>query len=176
MRTFLLTQLAYSLRMQFKFGVTLSSFLLVFTFNLFSQEETAQTVYRGLPRMPGNAFHGNVGGGSFKGEGLYFTGTLLYERLLQKKVKDSVAYPYIQIGGGGAMGWGGNAPYAVARFGLFTGVKASHFECNAGAIFPLRPLLSASIGYRYQKPDGNFIFRTGAAWPEGIYVGFGVAF
>ena len=34
----------------------------------------------------------------------------------------------------------------------------------------------ANIGYRYQKPDGSIIFRTGLAYPEGLYLSFGFAF
>lgn len=36
--------------------------------------------------------------------------------------------------------------------------------------------LAASIGYLYKKPQGNFIFKTGLAWPESFYLGFGYGF
>jgi len=32
------------------------------------------------------------------------------------------------------------------------------------------------IGYRYQKPGGNFIFRWGISFPNGIYISMGLAF
>ena len=34
-------------------------------------------------------------------------------------------------------------------------------------------LLSGSIGYRYQKPKGHLVFRTGIGWPEAVYVSLG---
>jgi len=33
-----------------------------------------------------------------------------------------------------------------------------------------------SIGYRMQKPNGHFIFRTGVGWPEALYIDLGVSF
>ena len=36
--------------------------------------------------------------------------------------------------------------------------------------------LAASIGYLYKKPQGNFIFKVGFAWPESLYLAFGYAF
>lgn len=35
---------------------------------------------------------------------------------------------------------------------------------------------SRSIGFRRQKPDGGFVFRTGIGVPDGVYISFGVAF
>lgn len=35
---------------------------------------------------------------------------------------------------------------------------------------------AASAGYLFKKPQGNFIFKTGFAWPESLYLGFGYAF
>jgi len=34
----------------------------------------------------------------------------------------------------------------------------------------------ANIGYRFQGPNKDFVFRTGLGFPELIYVGIGVAF
>ncbi len=36
--------------------------------------------------------------------------------------------------------------------------------------------LAVSVGYRIQKQQGRFLFRTGVGWPEGIYLGFGFTF
>ena len=84
------------------------------------------------------------------------------------------------------------------RGGLLTGYdKRNHFEANIGlglanvveeaysgfygsggssgsnyrAIYPV-----GNIGYRFQVPNKNFVFRTGVGFPELLYVGFGVAF
>ena len=37
-------------------------------------------------------------------------------------------------------------------------------------------LPAATIGYRFQKPDEGFVFRTGIASPDGIYLSVGCAF
>jgi hypothetical protein len=37
-------------------------------------------------------------------------------------------------------------------------------------------LPAITIGYRYQKPDGHLVFRTGIASPDGVYVALGAAF
>ncbi|MGJ8661126.1 MAG: hypothetical protein ACSHXL_03745 [Bacteroidota bacterium] len=42
---------------------------------------------------------------------------------------------------------------------------------NSKRIFP-----SVSVGYRSQKPQKNYVFRTGIGWPEAIYVGWGFSF
>ena len=31
------------------------------------------------------------------------------------------------------------------------------------------------FGYRFQKKNGNFVFRTGAGWPDCIYLSLGFA-
>ena len=35
---------------------------------------------------------------------------------------------------------------------------------------------SIGLGYRYQKPDGHFLFRTGLALPESAYISIGFCF
>jgi len=36
--------------------------------------------------------------------------------------------------------------------------------------------VAGEIGYRYQNPEGGFLFRTGIAWPETVYIGLGFNF
>tara|TARA_B100001059_G_C17828859_1_gene583267 strand:+ start:1488 stop:2003 length:516 start_codon:yes stop_codon:yes gene_type:complete len=84
------------------------------------------------------------------------------------------------------------------RGGVLTGCQNNnHFEANLGAglanvidesysgfygtggssasnytaIYPV-----GNIGYRFQEPNKNFVFRTGIGFPELLYIGFGVAF
>ncbi len=33
-----------------------------------------------------------------------------------------------------------------------------------------------SLGYRFQKPEGGILFRTGLGYPEGVFIGIGVGF
>ncbi len=89
----------------------------------------------------------------------------------------------------GRMGFGfGGILMASGGFGglgavtMLTGKKNSHFELNAG-IFSGKdiddsnsfayPLLD--VGYRYQKPDGGFIFKAKLGI-LGVGIGLGYAF
>ncbi len=89
--------------------------------------------------------------------------------------------------------FGGPYNFQSLTIGLLTGKRNNHFELFAGAalnqhspssspgdtfqekssigIFP-----AGNIGYRFQKPGGWFIFRTGIGFPDLGYLGFGVAF
>jgi len=127
-------------------------------------------------KMFNNAIYGNVGLG-----GLYFTATGYYERMFQKNAQKSIIATFVKVGFGGASYWEGSSSYFLGQFGILTGVEKHHLEVSAGLVkgfgdtydfFPL----SGSIGYRIQKPDGHFIFRTGMGWPEALYLGFGVSF
>ena len=75
---------------------------------------------------------------------------------------------------------------------MLKGTNSKHFELNLSyANFQISPdflksdgvlgiysnhSIAGSIGYRYQKPNGNFIFRTGAGYPETLYISFGFCF
>jgi hypothetical protein len=37
-------------------------------------------------------------------------------------------------------------------------------------------IAAMKLAYRYQKPDGKFIFRSGIGSPEGLFLSFGTAF
>ena len=96
---------------------------------------------------------------------------------------------YCRIGGGyganltdffnGPEGFGG-----LCAITMITGKKNKHFEFNAGSFLGyektkrknkpfLLPILN--IGYRYQKPDGGFIFRANAGIVA-LGISFGYAF
>ena len=95
---------------------------------------------------------------------------------------------YCRIGGGyganltdffnGPEGFGG-----LCAITMITGKKNKHFEFNAGSFLGvyekrsnknipfLLPILN--IGYRYQKPEGGFIFRANAGIVAlGISIGY----
>ena len=107
-----------------------------------------------------------------------------YERRIYSREKVSW---YGRLGGGiggrllgviereNRAGWGG-----LGAITMLTG-KKKHFELNAGAfiavdeyrdnfIFPI-----FNVGYRYQKPDGGFIFRANAGIIS-LGLSFGYAF
>ena len=100
--------------------------------------------------------------------GLFTEISLNYERQIYSGGKISW---YSRLGGGYGLiihdifstteGWGG-----LGAITMLTGKYNNHFELNAGAfignegytfIYPI-----FNVGYRFQKPDGGFIFRANA--------------
>lgn len=153
-------------------------FLIVFGFSssAFSQE------------LKKNSVFGNVGvviplfGGS---------ASISYDRSIFITQDDTDIRGKISIGHLGVIGGGWN--YQSLTIGMLTGKRNSHFELYAGAAFnQYKPSSSpgntlkekssigifpaGNIGYRFQKPDGWFIFRTGIGFPDLAFLGVGVAF
>lgn len=62
-----------------------------------------------------------------------------------------------------------NYNYVVGTGNLDNEVPPSIFDYIG--IYP-----AGTLGYRFQKPEGRFIFRTGAGFPDVVYVSFGVVF
>ena len=150
---------------------------LVFILLLVSNTISAQTEKPNSieTKMFNNAIYGNVGFG-----GLYFSATAYYERMFQRNAQKSKISTFVKAGYGGAAYWEGESTYILGQFGILTGVRKNHLEVSAGLVKFLDDYfsspLSGSIGYRFQKPGGHFIFRTGVGWPEALYVGLGVSF
>lgn len=81
-----------------------------------------------------------------------------------------------------------------ANVGILAGRRSSHLDACVGIAYldgtrtviyrsipeevmghqEVNPLLS--LGYRYQKPGGHFLFRVGAGWPEQVYLSLGCCF
>ena len=74
-------------------------------------------------------------------------------------------------------GYWSNVPYgSLSMQGVF-GLKESHLELGLGLSTILYiSFPTVSVGYRYQKPTGGFIFRSGIGFPDGIYLSLGLAF
>ena len=139
---------------------------------LFAQENESNT---SDPKMLNNAIYGNIGVG-----GLWFTATAYYERMLPRDPQKTKLSTFIKVGLGTVGYWEGESTYIQGQFGILTGVKKHHLEASAGYVkslndFDLFPV-AATLGYRIQKPNGHFIFRTGVGWPEAVYVGLGGSF
>jgi hypothetical protein len=125
-----------------------------------------------------NAIYGNVGIG-----GLYFTATGYYERIITQNSKIS---SFVKVGFGAEDHWPageGGGMYLLAQYGLLTGAKTHHLEIGLGPSYFISgdfkgasPPISGTVGWRIQKPRGNFIFRMGASWPEAVYLGLGFSF
>ena len=109
------------------------------------------------------------------------TAELELAKLAKSKIFGKAGYNHVQIG------WDRGFSIGVSQ--IF-GKKSSHFEYSLGAHYffdtddndeisyfsPsswIFPMLEA--GYRYQKPDGGFIFRTGVGI-TGLYFGLGYGF
>ena len=121
-----------------------------------------------------NAIHGNVGIG-----GLYLTANGYYERMITQSSK---ILSFVKVGIGGYSTWGDEGNYILGQFGILSGANKHHLELGAGPRYVINGNIqgygpfTATIGWRIQKPGGNFIFRLGASWPEAIYVGLGFSF
>ena len=115
--------------------------------------------------------------------GLFSQGVINYERQI---FSGKTVSWYGRLGGGyggwlepfsAEYGWGG-----LGAITMLTGKKNNHFELNAGGflgfedtyneafIFPI-----FNVGYRYQKPEGGFIFRANAGIIS-LGLSFGYAF
>jgi len=119
------------------------------------------------PELKKNAIHLIPGTGLF-----WFTGTLAYERRISKRS--------FARAGAGILAGHDSGEHLFVQYGILLGGKNHHFELSAGPALIRTQLnsipFSAAGGYRFQKPQGWFIFRAGAAYPELYYLSFGVAF
>ena len=115
--------------------------------------------------------------------GLFSQGVMNYERQI---LSGKTVSWYGRLGGGyGAWvepfsaeyGWGG-----LGAITMLTGKKNNHFELNAGGFLGLEDTYNYAfifpifnVGYRYQKPEGGFIFRANAGIIS-LGLSFGYAF
>jgi hypothetical protein len=119
-----------------------------------------------------------------------FYGTLLgnYERMIVEFPKTFVQSMWVRVGAGPWVWWDANGMNYVSTISLITGRRNAHFETGLGVVFTyhsnedeFHPLvkdriIAGNFGFRYQKPGGQFVFRTGIGWPEFLYVSLGVCF
>ncbi|MBL6963511.1 MAG: hypothetical protein ISR55_06790 [Bacteroidetes bacterium] len=137
--------------------------------------------------------------------GLWFTASANYERHLFSTDNTFNVNYYMRASAGAYATWGAEGPYgSLSLQGVF-GAKKSHLELGLGlgalfdktgyeigvsnANYPypgyepepskgdytnITP--AATVGYRYQKPSGIFVFRTGIGYPDGFYLSLGFAF
>ena len=124
-----------------------------------------------------------------------------YERLIIQFEDNSLVGLWGKVGLGEWGEYGNNGgSYQQLMMGILTGKNKGHLELNLGGARmynkrgfenywmindpQIKPVkadyvqlnLVGSIGYRYQNPNGNFVFRTGLGYPEGAFIGLGVAF
>jgi hypothetical protein len=134
------------------------------------------------PQLKKNAFYGTLGVDVF---GFYGTILANYERMIYLSPGSKGSSLWLRAGAGPFGAWGNEGWNYVSTISLLTGKKSSHIEFGLGAVLSwdtsakhFAPLASdnyvaANLGYRYQKPGGFFVFRTGAGWPEVMYLSLG---
>ena len=125
--------------------------------------------------------------------GLFTQAVMNYEKQIYSGEKISL---YGRLGGGyggwvdwfnSDFGWGG-----LGAITMLTGKKNNHFELNAGGFLGIEKVKGVgsyqgevfyypfvfpifNVGYRYQKPEGGFIFRANAGIIS-LGLSFGYAF
>lgn len=167
--------------------------VMIYSFNIvFGQEKPNQMIFQ----KP-NAIYGTGAIG-----GLWGTFNLNYERqigITGRKIFQSYG---VRFGGGYWSTWGSTGSHYIITPTFLSGRGNNHFESALGgtllydkssyeigvsnAEYFGEPIPSrteymniypaGSLGYRFQKPDGKFIFRTGVGFPDVVYISFGAAF
>lgn len=132
-----------------------------------------------------NDFNKNVVRGSLGFALIYVQASVQYERMLIGRHNKSLQSLWVSAGGGRYYlysEWGNQ--FNLKTFALF-GKNAAHFELGVGvalvmtepdALNNVNIIPAGNLGYRFQKSDGHFMFRTGVGLPEGLYIGFGFVF
>jgi len=125
-----------------------------------------------------NTVYGSLGGFVF-----WISLNGYYERIIIENEDKFFKTHRIRVGGGFYGTYENYGPYGLVGMTSLTGAKNKHFEVNYGLtmlgdefdqIFYFGP--AGSIGYRYQKPNGIFVFRIGGGFPEAIYLSLGFSF
>ena len=158
----------------------------------FGQEENVEKV-----NFNKNAIYGSIGRiGSIAGASLLdsysgWTGT--YERMIKQKMWGKNISSFVRVGFGktslDGKSWFGGKDYhregklIYTQYGVFFGGNNHHLELGLGIAHYVNGywesdgiLPSTTVGYRYQKPGGNVIFRMGGSFPELFYIGLGLSF
>ncbi len=117
--------------------------------------------------------------------GLVYSLTLCYEREI-KAFENNRRLVLRGIGGYGVRIFEFEGPVGAIMIDAIRGSESKHLEYGAGLSIEIMPDIAinrdfkiwpaANIGYRYQKPGGHFVFRTGGGWPEAAYISLGFAF
>jgi hypothetical protein len=108
-----------------------------------------------------------------------------YERQLTNPVNDTSSIR-LRLGIGGSGDLNGSEKMVLLSSNFVLGNGPGHLEIDLGAAYQfdivryksdkktgITPVISA--GYRFQKKNGQFVFRTGFGWPDCIYISLGFA-
>jgi hypothetical protein len=137
------------------------------------------------PEIKKNAVSVTAG---FGPQEFYFSLLGNYERMIYQLPKSFVHSFWIRVGAGPWAGWGPTGVNYVSTLSALMGRGGAHLEFGSGVLFTywsdtneFKPIvndrhIAGFLGFRYQKPGGSFVFRTGVGWPEGIYLSLGYCF
>lgn len=171
--------------------------LILLAFVCYSTQVSGQD---SLITQPKNVIYANAGT-----LGIWFTASANYERQLFSTDNKFYVIYYLRASAGAFATWVADGPYGSLSIQGVFGAKKSHLEFGLGLAafydksgyeneFSSANYLyqgyeselskgdytnitpAVSLGYRYQKPTGGFVFRTGIGFPDGIYLSFGLAF
>jgi hypothetical protein len=147
---------------------------------VFSQEKSS-----GFKELRKNSVYGTAG---IYIEGMYGNITGNYERVLVTFPKSFIQAVQMRVGAGPWVAWMSDGVNLFSVMSMLMGRGSSHIETGMGVLFTYHPdtkqwkpivndrHIAGNIGYRYQKPGGWFVFRTGLGWPEGFYLSLGYCF
>lgn len=188
-----------------KFGTTLFLLLFAVTAAVSGQEPHADTTRpAGENGAPPGLFKNGiyVAGGTFGSVYGFINGS--YERMLWGNRNPLARSFFIRASIGSLKGEGITGLFIssdikvttyMGILGMLIGTKSSLLELGAGAVYmvgtettygwwsgtrvtrdvnDMAPALT--VGYRYQKPGDNFIFRAGIGFPEIYYLSLGFCF
>jgi hypothetical protein len=103
-----------------------------------------------------------------------------YERLILERQDRFIQSLWIRVGAGKYAMYGDEAANYVVTLTALTGKRDEHLEFGLGATYISKGRFeyvpAFTLGYRYQKPLGHFVFRTGIGYPEFIYLSLGLCF
>ena len=148
----------------------------------YSQNNEADT---NSPSLKKNVIYGTLGVGGIS----VINGN--YERkLFESTKKQFISSAWWKLGYGvWAEFFGDTGSNITTGLTALTGSKKGHLELNLGftsyiGAEAFRPFPTAygknsvvgSIGFRFQKPNGIFVFRTGVGYPDSFYLSFGFGF
>jgi len=155
----------------------------IFYMNMVFPQASKQEI--GTIGLKKNAIYATLG--VYVGE-FYVTFLGNYERLILQFPRSFVQSMWIRVGAGPWAWWSSNGWNYTSTLSVLTGRKNTHLELGSGVLFSynsynkkFEPLagnshLAGNLGFRFQKPGGSFIFRTGIGWPEFMYLSFGICF
>jgi hypothetical protein len=159
-----------------------------------TETQIKKTTHQGLKK---NAFY--INGGTLGESYSYFNGN--YERMIWGNKNPVIQSLFVRLGIGKYKGWVMGSLFSSSELkattylttvGGLIGKKNSFFEFGLGAMYSdgietntsgwsrtvrtyeyheFLPVFNC--GYRFQKPGGYFIFRTGLGFPEVYYLSLG---